>query len=112
LRCPQVHSPCQPPRELILNYFSAKKQFSSGVIEASTTRARLTMRKSHGFRAFHVTEIALYHALGKLPVPETTHRLTRMFWGMPNPPQLGGYQTNIRNVKIQHWCKWLAAGLS
>jgi hypothetical protein len=34
-----VHNtPCQPPRELILNYFRAKKQFSSGVIEASTTR--------------------------------------------------------------------------
>jgi hypothetical protein len=25
------------------------------------------MRKSYGFRTFNVTEIALYHALGKLP---------------------------------------------
>jgi len=32
------------------------------------------MRKSYGFRTFNVTEIALYHALAKLPEPETTHR--------------------------------------
>jgi hypothetical protein len=32
------------------------------------------MRKSYGFRTFHVTEIALYHALGKLPEPDVAHR--------------------------------------
>jgi len=61
-------------RELILNYFRARKQFSSGVVEGLNNKAKLTMRKSYGFRTFHVTEIALYHALGKLPEPETTHR--------------------------------------
>jgi transposase len=61
-------------RELILNYFRAKKQFSSGVVEGLNNKAKLTMRKSYGFRTFHVTEIALYHALGKLPEPETIHR--------------------------------------
>ena len=61
-------------RELILNYFRAKKQFSSGVVEGLNNKAKLTMRKSYGFRTFHVTELALYHALGKLPEPETTHR--------------------------------------
>ena len=46
--------------ELILNYFRAKKQFSSGVVEGLNNKAKLTMRKSyHGFRTFHVTEIAL-----------------------------------------------------
>jgi transposase len=34
----------------------------------------VTMRKSYGFRTFHVTETALYHALGKLPEPATAHR--------------------------------------
>jgi transposase len=58
-------------RELILNYFRAKKQFSSGVVEGLNNKAKLTMRKSYGFRTFRVTEIALYHALGKLPEPET-----------------------------------------
>jgi transposase len=61
-------------RELILNYFRAKKQFSSGVVEGLNNKAKLTMRKSYGFRTFNVTEIALYHALAKLPEPETTHR--------------------------------------
>jgi hypothetical protein len=32
------------------------------------------MRKSYGFRTFRVTELALYHSLGKLPEPELTHR--------------------------------------
>ena len=31
------------------------------------------MRKSYGFRTFHVTETALY-ALGKLPEPDIAHR--------------------------------------
>ncbi len=61
-------------RELILNYFRAKKQLSSGVVEGLNNKAKVTMRKSYGFRTFRITEIALYHTLGKLPEPETTHR--------------------------------------
>jgi transposase len=61
-------------RELILNYFRAKKQFSSGVVEGLNNKVKVTMRKSYGFRTFRITEIALYHALGKLPEPELTHR--------------------------------------
>jgi transposase len=60
-------------RDLILNYFKAKKQFSSGVVEGLNNKAKLTMRKSYGFRTFRITELALYHALGKLPEPELTH---------------------------------------
>jgi hypothetical protein len=47
--------------------FRAKKQFSSGVVEGLNNKAKLTMRKAYGFRTFRVTEIALYHALAKLP---------------------------------------------
>ena len=61
-------------RELILNYFQAQKLFSSGIIEGLNNKAKLTMRKSYGFRTFRVTELALYHTLGKLPEPELTHR--------------------------------------
>jgi len=61
-------------RELILNYFRAKKKLSSGVVEGLNNKAKLTMRKSYGFRTFHVTETALYHTLGKLPEPPCTHR--------------------------------------
>jgi transposase len=61
-------------RELILNYFRAKRQFSSGVVEGLNNKVKVTMRKLYGFRTFHITEIALYHALGKLPEPQLAHR--------------------------------------
>jgi len=61
-------------RELLLNYFRARKQFSSGVVEGLNNKVKVTMRKSYGFRTFRITEIALYHVLGKLPEPELTHR--------------------------------------
>jgi len=60
-------------RELILNYFKAKKRFSSGVVEGLNNKAKVTMRKSYGFRTFRITELALYHSLGKLPEPKLTH---------------------------------------
>src|SRR5665811_1745558 len=60
-------------RELILNYFRAKKQFSSGVVEGLNNKAKVTMRRSYGFRTFRILELALYHSLGKLPEPELTH---------------------------------------
>ena len=61
-------------RSLLLNWFKAKKQFSSGIVEGFNTKAKLTTRKAYGFRTYHAAEIALYHALGALPVPETTHK--------------------------------------
>lgn len=60
-------------RPLLLNYFKAKKQFSSGVVEGLNNKAKVTMRKSYGFRTFRILELALYHSLGKLPEPELTH---------------------------------------
>jgi transposase len=60
-------------RELLLNYFRARKAFSSGVIEGLNNKAKLTMRKAYGFRTFKATELALYHVLGKLPEPPLTH---------------------------------------
>jgi transposase len=47
-------------RELLLNYFRAKRRLSSGVVEGLNNKAKLTMRKSYGFRTFRITEIALY----------------------------------------------------
>lgn len=60
-------------RELILNYFRAQKLLSSGVVEGLNNKAKVTMRKSYGFRTFRVLELALYHSLGKLPEPESAH---------------------------------------
>lgn len=61
-------------RALLLNWFRAKGQLSSGVVEGFNTKAKLTSRKSFGFRTYHGAEIALYHTLGALPEPEWSHR--------------------------------------
>jgi transposase len=61
-------------RELLLNWFRAKKTISSGAIEGLNNKLKLTTRKSYGFRTFRVAEIVLYHTLGGLPEPECTHR--------------------------------------
>ena len=39
-------------RELILNYFRAQKLPSSGVVEGLNNKAKVTIRKSYGFRTF------------------------------------------------------------
>jgi len=61
-------------RELILNYFRAKKAFSSGVVEALNNNAKLSMRKAYSFPSFAALEIVLFHQLGELPKPLLTHR--------------------------------------
>lgn len=60
--------------DLILNYFRAKKMFSSGIVEGLNNKAKVTMRKAYGYRTFRVAEISLYHTLGKLPEPQMAHR--------------------------------------
>ena len=57
----------------ILNYFQAGRLISSGVVKGLNNKAKVTMRKSYGFRTYRVLELALYHSLGKLPEPESTH---------------------------------------
>jgi transposase len=58
---------------LILNWFAAKKEFNSGIVEGLNYRIKLTIRKAYGFRTLEAAEIALYHALGRLPEPQLTH---------------------------------------
>jgi transposase len=61
-------------RPLLMNWFKAKGQFSSGIVEGFNNKAKLTTRKAYGFRTYYAAQIALYHTLGDLPVPKTTHR--------------------------------------
>lgn len=63
-------------RELVLNWFRAKKQYNSGIVEGLNLQVKLRFRKAFGFRTYRAMEIALYHQLGNLPEPELTHR----FW--------------------------------
>lgn len=36
-------------RDLLLNYFHARKQFSSGIVEGLNNKAKVTMRKAYGY---------------------------------------------------------------
>ena len=58
---------------LLLHWFESKG-LSSGVVEGFNNKAKLTMRKAYGFKQYETIEIALYHQLGNLPEPESTHR--------------------------------------
>jgi len=59
---------------LIMNWFKAKKQYSSGVVEGLNRKVNLVTRKAFGFRSYEVLKIALFHTMGDLPEPESTHR--------------------------------------
>jgi transposase len=62
-------------RQLILNWLVAT-DLAKGAVEGFNNKAKVTVRKSYGFRTFHGIEVALYHQLADLPQPEFTHR----FW--------------------------------
>jgi transposase len=61
-------------RPLILNWFRARGQVSSGAVEGLNNKVKLVTRKSYGFRTAKVAKLALLHNLGHLPEPKRTHR--------------------------------------
>ena len=61
-------------RHLILNWFRARGTISSGVVEGFNGKAKLTTRKTFGFRTPQGIEIALFHVLGRLPEPVFAYR--------------------------------------
>jgi transposase len=61
-------------QELLLNWFRAKGEISSGAVEGLNNKIRVVTRRSYGFRTYDAMEIALYHTLGRLPEPESAHR--------------------------------------
>jgi len=61
-------------RELLGNYFRARKLYSSGVVEGLNLKCNLIKRRAYGLRSFDALQTALYHNLGHLPEPESTHR--------------------------------------
>jgi len=62
-------------RSLLMNWFKAKGEISSGAVEGLNNKIRVVTRRSYGFRTYEAMEIALYHTLGRLPEPnEFTHR--------------------------------------
>jgi transposase len=61
---------------LILNWFKAKGEISTGPVEGLNNKVRVVTRRSYGFRTYKTMELALYHNLGRLPEPETAHAFT------------------------------------
>lgn len=68
-------------RPLILNWFRAKKQYNSGIVEGLNANVQpkvravqLGFRRAYGFRTYKAVEVALYHQLGHLPEPPIAHR--------------------------------------
>ncbi|MDB6034852.1 MAG: transposase family protein [Verrucomicrobiales bacterium] len=59
---------------LILNWFKAKGEVSSGAVEGLNNKIRVVTRRAYGFRTFQAMETALYHNLGRLPEPECAHK--------------------------------------
>jgi transposase len=61
--------------KLLMNWFKAKGEISSGAVEGLNNKIRVVTRRSYGFRTYDAMEIALYHTLGRLPEPEeSSHR--------------------------------------
>lgn len=60
-------------QDLLINWFLANGKISAGIVEGLNNKAKLTIRKSYGFRTDDALEIALYHGLGNLPEPKHTH---------------------------------------
>jgi len=61
-------------QELLMNWFRAKGEISAGAVEGLNNKIRVVTRRSYGFRTYPAMELALYHNLGRLPEPPSTHR--------------------------------------
>jgi transposase len=61
-------------RTILLNWFHARGAISNGSVEGMNNKAKLAIKKAYGFKSYKTLETALYHQLGKLPEPESTHK--------------------------------------
>ena len=60
--------------DLLLNYFHAKRQYNSAMVEGMNHKARVSLARSFGHRSFDVLKLVLYHNLGALPEPPCSHK--------------------------------------
>lgn len=59
-------------QENILTYFQLK--ITNGAVEGLNNKAKVVSHRSYGFRTSSTYITALYHCMGKLPVPQLLHR--------------------------------------
>ena len=77
-----THSRIEPMRDVawmirrheegILNYF--KTRISNGAVEGMNRKAKVVSQRAYGYRTFATFQLALYHVMGDLPMPKTTHK--------------------------------------
>ena len=77
-----THSRLEPMRDFawmikrhkkeILNYF--KVPITNASVEGMNRKAKVVSQRAYGYRTFGTFQLALYHVMGDLPMPETTHR--------------------------------------
>jgi transposase len=60
--------------DLLLNYFRAKRQYTSAMVEGMNHKARVSLARNYGHRSFEVLKLVLYHTLGDLPEPPSRHK--------------------------------------
>jgi hypothetical protein len=92
---------------LLLNRFRARGEISSGSVEGLNNRVKLALKKAYGFKSYTAVEIALYHQLGKLPVPNQPHRFcARGKKSDPKEPEDHdlGRSRNVFSTKIHLAC--------
>ena len=70
----KVAKSLQRHRHLLANWFHAKGAISSAAVEGLNGKTKLAIRRAYGLRTYEGIQIALYHTLGRLPEPESTHR--------------------------------------
>jgi len=62
--------------DLILNYFEARKEFTSAAVEMMNGQVRSTISSARGYRYDSTLEIALFLRLGGLPIPAVGYRFS------------------------------------
>jgi transposase len=62
--------------DLILNWIRCRHDLCTGAIEGLNNKIRVVTKRAYGYRTYRVMELALYHTLGHLPDPPSTHE----FW--------------------------------
>jgi len=77
-----THSRLKPMRDFawmirrhqddILNYF--KVRIDNGAVEALNNKAKSISHRAYGYRTAETFKLALYHGMGKLPMPQLTHK--------------------------------------
>ena len=60
--------------DLLINYFRAKRQYTNAMVEGMNHKARVALARSFGHRSFDVLKLVLYHNLGDLPEPHSSHK--------------------------------------